>query len=200
MIGDIEISEKKLEDIIYDHLVSSAIHGQLDAVVGDYGIISVKRQFNLGPYGIADIIAFNEPDHEGIVLCDIYELKKGIINKDALIQILRYKAGFEKYLSEHKLDDRIKVGRLLLVGASISRDDFFELMPNAIEELEIYTYDIDLYGIKMKSQNEWGFPTFNFKNIDISVLCADYQAHDQECGWYHHNKKRGINVRIKEAI
>ena len=107
---DIEISEKKLKDYIHGYLnkelYSDSLNYWLD-VTRENGVV-VVRQLEISPYGVADIVVFGVGPEGG---CDItiFELKKGIIDTTALIQILRYKAGLIFYLNEQRIKLQTKV-------------------------------------------------------------------------------------------
>jgi hypothetical protein len=60
-----------------------------------------ERQFNLKPYGIADIVGYSFNKHDKSFVIDIIEIKKGFVNAKAIVQILRYKQAFIDLLTSY---------------------------------------------------------------------------------------------------
>lgn len=185
---DVIISESKLEDFIYNHLSGLKHIEHIDEFFESNDILFVERQFNLGDYGVADIVCFYNTSIEYDIRVEIYELKKGIIDKSALIQALRYKAGISFFLTELGFSNfEISV---ILVGSDVSHDDKFNFMPSAIENLSIYSYDICAYnGLIIKDENSWHFSDIQIpENIKNKSVCISYSKHDFNCCLYHFQK------------
>ena len=180
----IEISEKKLEDFIYDHLCGNI---DLELAPFDQSEGCVYRQFNIGSsYGIIDIISFSF-DYDGDLYINIYELKKGSINKDSLVQILRYKSGIHHILN--KFDIRIQAISCHLIGGYLSEENGFSVAVSAIEDLCVYIYSLDpVSGLEFKECS------FVFKNIEIPkretnvFTCIDIESKDRQCSFIQYEK------------
>lgn len=190
---DIVISESKLEDIIYNHLTGDNYSENIGEYIGSGSILFTERQFSLGNYGIPDILTFNCDEPHGIMSISVYELKKDKIDKDALIQVLRYKAGIKKYLDMMDIDAEEFEINCILIGGSISENNMFKFITPAVNDLEIYTYDIcPDSGIKLTSQDGWCFTDLKLQdNFKSKMECLMYKHHDYECSW-HHFLKDGI--------
>jgi hypothetical protein len=194
-MDDIIISEKKLEDILFNHLTNSDYSQKIDREIDCDISHKVIRQLDIGPYGIADIVAFSEPDIDRIVTIRIFELKKGEINKDSLVQILRYKAGLIKHIEE--LESGIDVSfELYLIGGSVSTQDAFQMIVPAIVELGIYTYDIGVHGVYLKSQNKWHYKNLKTpKKLKSIVTCLDLKAYDL---FFEYASQIGVNGMLDD--
>lgn len=194
-MADIIISESKLEDMLYDHLSGKKTSENIDEFFGSETDFIVERQFNIGNYGIADIVVFKHPDYDGSMGVDVYELKKGTIDKSALTQILKYKVGIKKYADIN--DINLNEIHLYLIGGSISKDSHFQFIPQAIDNLEIYTYDIDAdSGISFNCEDSWGFKELNTPDRLIKILtCVDYKSTDKNCSYYHYIKKSRHSIK-----
>lgn len=191
---DVIISEKKLEDMFYDHFTEKNESQMIGNTFGFKcdGILSVNRQLDLGNFGIADIINFRNTDYDGSIGIDIYEFKKDTVCKNSLIQILKYKVGLIHYFKKFG----IIVGDvyLYLIGGSISSDKHFEFTPQAIDSLSIYTYDIDPdVGLTFKNQGKWGFTEDKTpKSLIKALTCVSYCSIDQKISLDNYNEKNGI--------
>lgn len=158
--------EKNLEDIIFESDRNE---------LSDRGLyISGKlfRQFNLGKYGIADLVMYtkNEYDDEdkspynAEYLVTVFELKKGKIDFNALIQAFRYVVGLIFYNKEHYKDNTFQY-KISLVGSKIDISEEFLYLPELITsdyadpkieidkiiEIEFIKYSYDLGGVNFKN-------------------------------------------------
>lgn len=189
---DFEISEKKLEDIVFDHLSHAEYYKGLGEVFDHDNILKVLRQVDLGPYGIADIVVIYESEFDGSIPVDIIELKKGTVGKNALMQAIRYKAGIKHQFELLGID----IGHisLTLIGGSISDENNFSIIYRAIDDLYIYTYDLNSNGIVLKDECNWRFTDVNVPPSLVKELgCVDYHSKDQESRWFKHQKERYSN-------
>jgi hypothetical protein len=182
MDGDIQISENKLEEFIYQYLTLDKnfagfyeLHDPDCLIDIDY----VYRQFNLGSYGIPDIVSFEiEPD--GLITTKVYELKKGPINKDTLVQVLKYKKGFETIFNDLGFEDyRISCK---MVGCRLSESNGFSVAVSSIECVDSYTYDIDpSIGITITKKSLIFTNTNLPKESKNKLTCMSYMSSDNEC-------------------
>lgn len=87
-------SEKELEEIIFN-----LIRAERGSVFFDHPVPLILRQFNLGPYGIADLIAIKLFPNKKIEI-EVIELKKEVISVKDFGQLARYMAGVKHLLEE----------------------------------------------------------------------------------------------------
>src|SRR5690554_3328730 len=88
------VLEHELEEIIYQYSFSE----ENRAILRERGLpvySKLERQVGIGGYGIIDLLGHSLAidDTEIHVKYTVYELKKEVINEDALKQLYRYMAG-----------------------------------------------------------------------------------------------------------
>ena len=195
-ISGIEISEEKLEEWIFNHLSRKEYYDGLADIYEDYGGDPqlVFRQLNIGSYGIIDLITFNSNIDSFIIT--IYELKKNEINRDSLIQILRYKKGIEEICDQY--DILFSPIQCVLVGGCISDYDDFSIAATAIPFLSIFIYNIHPQtGINIDIQD------LSFAKIGLSkkknklFTCLSLESHDMACKY--HNYQKFIRLKNEQA-
>jgi len=114
-----------------------------------------KRQVNLGAYGIADLVTIERDPKLNLLTVTVYELKRGKISNDTLLQLSRYITGVMHYFQDRSIDATFKG---VLIGSEIDDSSDFVFVTNLIDSVSIveYTYDID--GISfLQIHNKWGF-------------------------------------------
>ncbi|GAG02964.1 unnamed protein product, partial [marine sediment metagenome] len=174
---DIQISEKKLEDFVFDHLNGSnyvdgfAIIKQIDL---EYSF--VHRQFHLGAYGIADLITLDVSVTDGVYV-EVFELKQGCIDKNTLIQVLRYKKGLEVFLDDLNISH--EPIHCNLIGSYMSSEAGFDVAVSCIEHISVFTYELDPNcGIYLKEPAlEYNDKSISDKSSKI-LNCFDYISKD----------------------
>jgi hypothetical protein len=121
--------EKDLEDIIFQ-----ATHEQLSER-GLYVVGKKFRQFKIGNYGIADMIAYQRPFYhpaynsvmKGCIT--IYELKKDTIGMSTFNQLIRYANGVKLYLEEKGISGNYDIS-LVAIGKDVELSSSFCYLPN----------------------------------------------------------------------
>lgn len=177
MENDFEISERKLEAMIFNHLSGKQTFEGFEDIGSDHK--TCLRQFSLGPFGVADIITIGNDGPEDFIQVDIYELKKGCIDKNALVQIFKYKNAMEEYCEHSGVE--VSEWGLYLIGGGISNDGLFELAVKSITDLSVYQYNINSMGICLNKMC-YSLNSLSFKNnIKEIMVCYDYDKHDVEC-------------------
>jgi hypothetical protein len=169
------ILEKEIEDLIC---------GASNATLRDRGL-PIKgykiRQVGLGNYGIADLVTVNltkrvykHPD--GTYYADrtadicVYELKKDTINCDVLLQALRYAKGIDELLRDRNLVDDWNI-RIRLIGKQIELKSGFSYLADFMDNLDIFTYNIDLEkGLRFERQIGYRLTTPNLPEVDEALL------------------------------
>lgn len=133
--------EKDLEDIIWE--AQSTREGRKKLKSRGLDIRGkVFRQFNLGEYGIPDLVSVYYSDRRAIIT--IYELKKDQINTNTLLQASRYYNAINR-LASNMLDDwRIKV---CLIGRNVELNGNFTFLADMIPCVSMYTYEINIDGL-----------------------------------------------------
>jgi len=151
----IQFLERDLEDIIFNAPQDKLQERGLDIA---YDVI--KRQVNLGSYGIADMVTFDyfnlETFGEKSLIITVYELKKGNINVQALMQAAKYVKGIQRILERtlNIKNTRIEY-KICLVGCELDYSGGFLLLTDLIDCLEMYTYRYDFDGISFEFRNEF---------------------------------------------
>jgi hypothetical protein len=190
MIMDICISEKKLEDYLFNHLNGSNVIKGVSRSISPVVDGCVYRQIDLGGYGIADLIAI-DGYHGCNPTITIYELKKGEICSSALVQVLRYFAGIKKayeWFGNYFQDDSV---RCVLIGSSLSNQDGFSLSVSAIPFVDVYTYDLcPNTGLNLCYQ-EWEDSNETYPRGDLPNILTkfDYDTHDLEAMLHTYDKE-----------
>lgn len=148
------ISEKELEDFIYDDL---KIHEgfnlrnrgmQLPCFEFSDLNVNVKwfRQLNIDPYGICDIVGFYR--YFGMIHVDIIELKIVEIIPDHFEQIARYQKGISVYLrNTFRKGTSFKINQIL-IGSDYSGLYIQNLYPALVG-----SFKYDLNGLWFKNND-----------------------------------------------
>lgn len=188
-MADVVISESKLEDMLFNHLIGKNTSESIETAFNSKNCLHVERQLNLSPYGIADIVIFHKPDFDGSVSVEVVELKKGIINSDTFMQASKYRVALKEYGYRNNIE--FSEIFITLVGSHIDINDKFEILPNAFEFLNFYTYDIDINtGLSLKREcYSYDDDYMQKDNINKIFTCIDYAMCDQECSFYFYGLK-----------
>lgn len=151
-----EFSEKEIEDLIFNDLTST--NGSLlydRGLILDDDLQSYKwyRQFNLGSYGIADIVGYKKKYNKfkdkiyPYISIILLELKAVPLRTDDVDQVLRYKTAIQNEIRK-KYKFTVAVSPFLL-GPSISSGHY------TFEEcmLPVLTFDYNIGGFWFRTQN-----------------------------------------------
>lgn len=145
-----EISEKEIEDFIYNDLVKYNGNGLMVRGVDLYCFSHMAsynirwfRQLNIEPYGICDIVGFYR--FRGMIYVELIELKKTSIDANHFEQIARYKKGLQVYLKNTFLkSDGFHID-MSLIGIGYDGCYIQNLLPinvyNASFDLNGFTFD-----------------------------------------------------------
>ncbi len=145
-------SEKELEDYLYEHM----IYGYCP--VSCEPIHQVYRQYDLGGYGVVDLVTLKQSDIDGEkhMHFNIIELKKGEIKADHIAQISRYYAGVKKYLTDKRESPIGLSFGFWLVGEKYNNNNDVMFLADNISWLTVYTYDFLLdNGINFRTGGTW---------------------------------------------
>lgn len=174
--------EKDLEEIIYETYKSDPI-GLKKRGLYLNGII--KRQLRIGNYGIADLVTFerdidyeyspdrfiDKDDVETMIfecyttpklIVTVYELKKDKIGISAYLQALKYIKGIKRYLDEREFNYDVGYN-IVLIGKELDTSGSFCFIPDFSSNVEFYTYNYDLDGLKFKNKKGYILTDENFK-------------------------------------
>jgi hypothetical protein len=173
--------EKNLEDIIYKNLQTAEGREKLldkGLYTVDKGFSGdswkVKRQVNFSTYGIADIIEFKVQrigSYKNSIIkkayhvdINIYELKKDKIDKDSLLQVLRYKAAVQDIIDYMNARNGIGLTAdidCILIGNQIEKGDMSHAAWN-LDKVTVCLYNYDIDGLRFHFVDRNHFPpTFN---------------------------------------
>lgn len=151
-----DISEKLIEDLIYNTIDKNEIHKFLDN--GLYELCGYKkffRQVDLGSYGRLDLVGFNYNVRKNgnryyhIIDIGVIEIKKGEINIDTFLQAVRYCKGLERIFKPHKVHINFSI---ILIGTSVCKSDFIYL-PDIFPALGVYTANLSIDGLHFNKIN-----------------------------------------------
>ena len=159
--------EKNLEDIIFEADADSLYKRGLYI----YG--ELYRQFNLGKYGIADLVLYEKKEykdnsnlsHRADYLVTVFELKKKLIDINAFMQAIRYVSGLIFYNNEHYKNKTFQY-KIVLIGSEMDIKPEFLYLPeliisdfddegfgiNKIIDINYLKYSYDIDGIKFEPQ------------------------------------------------
>lgn len=154
------ILEKEIEDVIYDAITSDfnalTEHG-LELVCDMY-----FRQFDLGEFGIADIIGVSANENKEYAKVEIIELKKDMVNAGAFFQALRYARALQIIFNDFKEVDI----RIILIGKTIDLKSDACFLSDIFPNVDLFTWNIDLkLGISFEQHH--GYSPSNRTRFDV---------------------------------
>ncbi len=168
-----EFSEKVLEDIIWDNAQSPEGRKLLQ----ERGLVisgMMFRQVDLGAYGRADLITVEYIPHIDLIDVVVYELKKGCINVNALMQAGRYVTALQKHGLGHSDWNSDIDFSIRLIGDSIDKNGDFTFLYNELDKVEIYTYGFKLSGLYFNYTDKCFFYVKENINADTTKIFANY--------------------------
>ena len=135
-------SEKELEDYLAGEMEGE----EFACVVTGCNYQAQFRQLNLGAYGITDIIRLSKCKDSGVVKIQLLELKNIPINKDAVLQICRYKKGIQEYMRVYQPDLKYEIEGVLVGTAATCID--LKFLVDEIDWLNMYRFGLEMnYGV-----------------------------------------------------
>jgi hypothetical protein len=125
------------------------------------------RQVRIGNYGVADLVCHAKPIKPPYDDCwykgeiNVIELKNKKVGVSTFFQALNYLKGVQSYLEKRGIDDLYNY-RITLIGRYVDLDSSFcylgdfvkadnmltETYRDSVFNVDIYTYDYDLQGLK----------------------------------------------------
>lgn len=148
--------ESDLESIIWDCLkTKEGIEKLHKKGLKDYEPTKSFRQLRIGNYGIADIVTATKRTYnmgksfQSELHITVYELKKGEINLDALVQVFRYIKGIRHYFHKRGYYIPEYNVRGVLIGRSLNTNDWVYLL-DYINNIEVYEYNYSIDGLTFK--------------------------------------------------
>lgn len=122
---------------------------------------TLKRQVKIGNYGRADLVCFNrrlESSWDFKPEFTIIELKKEKISVSSFLQAVNYLKGVSHYISTKYPKIHLQASyKIVLIGKDVDCFSSFIYLPQILCSdlftLELYTYSVDLDGLKFKSHN-----------------------------------------------
>ena len=168
-----EFSEKILEDIIWDN--AQSLEGL--KLLNQRGLsINGKmfRQVDLGDYGRADLISIRYIPQNDYLDIVVYELKKGCITVNALMQAARYVTALRSHgFNSDDWNTEISIS-ICLIGDSIDKNGDFAFLYNELKDVEIYTYDFKLSGIYFNVVGKGWRRTNERINEETNAMLTEY--------------------------
>lgn len=136
-----EFTEEEIEEMIWK--ASQTEEGK--EILAERGLVidgKMFRQLNLNPYGIADIITIEWPLEFERAVVTVYELKRGMIDEETLMQAAKYVTALQHFLDDYDVEFE-----MCLIGKNIQTKGDFVLLYNLISKVRIYTYTFGLEGV-----------------------------------------------------
>lgn len=179
-------SEKELEDWICNHLDTYMLNPINDEVITSY-----QRQYQLAQYGVVDIITAHL--NEGVDLAfNLIELKKEVINKDAIAQVSRYLRAFNRYIETFDPNDfgvKYIYAHATLSAPRLSTSDDTCYLIDSLDDVSFYKVEFDVdSGISFDYQSGW-------YHVDESFDSSS----DQFLSDIRNNKSRNKIKLVKEV-
>ncbi len=173
-----QISEKELEDFIYEDLKNNngtslqerGLRTRPNELL-EFDLeenISIKwlRQVSLGAYGILDIVGYYRSHTQ--VYVELFELKNVPIVSGHFDQILRYKNGIQEYFG-----DRFKLNfHCYLVGSDFESGHYIH---NSQDHFSVSEFSYGLNGIQFKTHSG-GWVRTNDNNFDSLKTLKNAEA------------------------
>jgi hypothetical protein len=157
--------EKDLEEIIFN--TSREVLREKGLPI--FG--KIKRQLNLGKYGIADLVTIQTANNSypwgSSLQITIYELKKDKIGISSFLQALGYAKAIKVYLEEYRNIDDFHID-IVLIGKEIDTTGSFCYIPELfcqdgsgnplgqIFNVQFYTYKFDINGFSFDEKSGYG--------------------------------------------
>jgi hypothetical protein len=212
------ILEQEIEDLVWD-----AIESYDHEILAERGLpinieFTYKRQFDLGSYGRADIIGFrvhpsrtniNTGRKERIVEVDIIELKKDKVNASTLFQAIRYAKAIQHKIKHENINYTFLFS-IHLVGKSIDVDNDFIYLPDVVNGITLYTYELSITkGLVFKVAQGFHLsnPSFKADSKDITELLFDNvnnsvtnKREDMEFTRYYNEKNSPVTLDVAKDL
>ena len=146
--------EKDLEDIICN-IENEKLESRGLKIYG-----KKLRQLRIGDYGIADVVSYSRIN--GVLVIDVIELKRKVIDVNTLLQALGYARGIQDYIKKSGFSHKFIVN-ISLIGYSIDTSSNFCYASSVFSNLRFLTYNFNFDGIEFKNQVGW----YNAKSFEI---------------------------------
>lgn len=166
------VLEKEIEDIIWQSKWSEVRKRGLP--ISGYGL----RQYDLGSYGIADIITVNihklrdkKHKHTKRALhITVYEIKKDQINISTFLQAARYVRAAQIIANDLPYIREVTY-EIVLIGKTIETSSDFCFLSDVFKRVSFYTYSISLEdGIKFNKENGFCHTNEQLKSVSKTTL------------------------------
>lgn len=171
------ITEKELEDYLFEWTPNDPYEEEEGHPLG-FNYENILRQVNIQGYGIVDLLSIDITCQGELMPCidiNIIELKKGIIDYNALGQICRYKAALDRFFADlrrlkgHKYLKNLNVTGTL-VGSDLNQQGDLCYAVESIPWLSLYTYELDLReGITFELSSGWHNPSEDFSSLHKKI-------------------------------
>lgn len=168
-----DFTEKDIEDLIFDAIKNNNTDAlQERGLHGINGYDLFSRQLDLGEYGRLDLVGINYDHnrfHVGeyrVLDVGVFEIKRGVINKETFFQAIRYCKGIEDYLDTgFNMKARFEI---FLIGTSLCMDDFC-YTADFVRNLNVFTVKLDLdKGIRFYSKRGFTLADNKFRpHVDL---------------------------------
>jgi len=129
-----------------------------------------QRQVRLGSYGIADVICWELIEkYNRKIKIQIVELKKEVIDCNALMQACRYQTAIQQIIDRRNFNNTEFEFEVILIGKKIQEHGDFVFTLNTFKNIKCYTYSLDTqFGLKFYREYDYKFSNPILPEIKIS--------------------------------
>lgn len=180
--------ESDLEELLFDSMKDGW------CIATQREVLRCFRQFDLCGYGIADLVTIsaNETSKDHFTpQIDVYELKNGPINTDAVGQIARYLRGFERAVAGNHLP-KIKIcGHV--IGNSIDLNGDVVFLLDCLPTITPWVFSLDPHeGIQFSKSSGWFKENEDFEKLKITKKDIDHVVNGMKAAF--DDARTGISV------
>jgi len=158
--------ERDLEDILFNSSKEEVIKRGLYCF--NYNLIF--RQVRIGGYGVIDLLTVSYHRKSKGIIINIYELKNKKLSSETFWQLLRYIKAIKHVLSAVDKSNHYLNISGIMIGREIDLSNDFCYLPTLQSEIEIFTYEYNLDGMKFNPVRDTYFHNGYNKDFNIKQL------------------------------
>jgi hypothetical protein len=175
-------SEKDIETLIYRELSERNYDSDIwESLINEHrheGILWVKRQVNMGAYGIADIVfASRIPSGIGhsrdLLHVEVVELKKNLVDIRTLIQAERYRRCVYRFIQKKHPRMIFKVSSTL-IGSGLNTSSDWLYLTDTMPDTRVFTFRHYVDGISLESHEDFASPKEKLPESKQSFINTHY--------------------------
>lgn len=136
--------ERDLEDILFNSQKEEVVKRGLYSFNHDL----IFRQVRISGYGIIDLLTISFHRKSKGIIITVYELKNKKLGSETFWQLLRYIKAIKHVLATVNLKNHYVNISGVMIGREIDLSNDFCYLPTLQSEIDIFTYDYNLDGMK----------------------------------------------------